>query len=344
MKQRVAGIDLLKLLAVFFVVVFHVALWNNVFSKTVMVWLQALGGIGVNLFAIITGFNSFTQEKRFRPLKYMNVWSTTFFYSVLVTLLGKVIVPDQVTYKDMLFSCFPVTMNVWWYFSSFTGIFFLKPVLNIVAERIETRHIVPYFVAFSLYVTIVGLFADPFGLNWGYSVLWLAVMYVVGALIKKYDIPNRINRRKAGLLLTVVAVVLVVGASTTHWLTSAVFGEVYGVEVFIDYTSPMVIAVSVGFLVVFANVRPRDKMQKIANYFAPATLGVYILHAHPVISENLIKGKFLWINDLSSVISLGCLFLSSMAIMMFCLTVESLRRALFTQVIKLIKTRRKNCV
>lgn len=127
-KTRNVGIELLRLLSMLFIVMAHVIAWNDIApSGGVSLSLKA---IGVNNFAIITGYCSYTTgQKTLKPLKYFRLWGKVFFYSVFFIMVGKFVQPDLISEKDFLLSFLPVTSNTWWYFSSYTVVFFLQPLL-----------------------------------------------------------------------------------------------------------------------------------------------------------------------------------------------------------------------
>ena len=130
-KKRLPGIEALRLLSILFIVIFHVAIWNDVDAISGSAFLTVLGGIGVNAFAVITGFVYYSpDEKPLEPKKYLRLWTTVLFYSFGIMLLGKILTPGKVSTKDLAFSALPVTSSFWWYFSSYSALFFLQPMLS----------------------------------------------------------------------------------------------------------------------------------------------------------------------------------------------------------------------
>ena len=93
MKERNYGIDLLKIVSMFMVVVLHVlrhgGILENVpilsINDTVAWVMEILCLCAVNLFALTTGY--LCIDKKFNFKNVINLWIWVLFYNVLFTLL-----------------------------------------------------------------------------------------------------------------------------------------------------------------------------------------------------------------------------------------------------------------
>ena len=124
MKTRHAGIEGLRLGAMFMIVITHVIMWGDLDHDLWLTGFAAMGGLGVSIFGMITGYVSYTEEPRaFSPKRYWRTWLTVFFYGVGITLVWKLVSPELVDLKTLVLSFFPVASARWWYFLHGLGCF-----------------------------------------------------------------------------------------------------------------------------------------------------------------------------------------------------------------------------
>ena len=92
------GIDMLRLIAMFFVVVLHCYGQGGILSTVVVdsqqykiAWfIEIVAYCAVDIFALISGYVSYTEkEKRINYSKYLNLWFQVVFYGLLMIVDGK---------------------------------------------------------------------------------------------------------------------------------------------------------------------------------------------------------------------------------------------------------------
>lgn len=174
--------------------------------------------------------------------------------------------------------------------------FFLIPWLNkfvrLVSEKELTKLIILIIIIFSVYPTLASLYKEPFGLMEGYSMLWLIIMYFIGAWLKKNSIVEKMDKNK-----TFIWGIVAVGVT---WLTKLVF-EINGdaSTLFLQsYVSPTIIYIAIAHLKVFSQLRINSKFQKCIAFFVPAAFGVYLFHMQWDILDNAITGKMSFVSGL----------------------------------------------
>lgn len=344
MKQRNYGIDFLRILAMFFVVIIHILSYGSIIEtaendtkKLAIAWLlKIIAYCAVNCYALITGFVYFSDEKKPHKFsKYISLWLQVECYSVLITVLFWRLRPDLVDIKQVLKSFLPVATNQYWYFSAYTGVFFIIPWLNRIVPKLRKENFKKYFIClfgFSLYVTFSSLFqVDPFGLNAGLSFLWLAMIYIIGAYIKKYELYHQFSKRK--LLLTTIILVLF----TWSWkvgigkLTMELFGKSMATECFISYTSPTILGIAIAVFLLCLNLNIKPFFINIIKFVSPAAFGVYLLHEQPILREVMIVDKYQWIAYLSIGKMLITIIVSAFIIFTAGIFIDRIRIVIFKQ-------------
>ena len=137
-SERNYGIDLLRIVAVIMIVILHCftqgGLLNNSISMSKQdcfnVFIVALVYAGVDIFALISGFVSYRKNLRVDYSRYIELWITVVFYSVLICLILCSILPEYRFKDNILYMIMPVSTNVYWYFTAFTGLYIIKPLIN----------------------------------------------------------------------------------------------------------------------------------------------------------------------------------------------------------------------
>lgn len=176
--------------------------------------------------------------------------------------------------------------------------FFFIPLLNALVRRLNRRALVSLCImliaVFSLYDTFASFWKkDPLALVGGHSPLWLGVLYIFGAAMKKLRVPESMSSKKALLIYASAAVFTALFKITGDRLLRFVPGSL-----FVRDTSPTVLLCAAALLVAFARFKPGRKLTEFAVLFAPAAFGVYLLHVSPLVFEHVIGNRFAFIGRL----------------------------------------------
>lgn len=324
--ERNYGVDLLRCVSMFMVVILHVLGFGGVLDEAKgnaysVAWLlEIICYCAVNCFALITGYVS--CNKRYRISRYISTWLQVSFYSFFITLLY-FLLERQIGIGTLFFSAFPVFSHKYWFFTAYTGMFLLIPIMNqfiqTASKKLINYTIVSILIIVSVYnplsVYIFG--GDPFSLNGGYSFIWLSLLYLVGAWLNE----NRQGCVKnAWLCFCIVLLVIVT------WIIKLYSKDKYVEEIFVSYCSPTIIWISVFMVMLFSGIRLGTLMTRLTVVFSPSAFSVYLIHVHPIIYERYIEKRFIWIASegvIMEVISvLGCAFV----IFLFCLLVDIIIR------------------
>lgn len=330
-SSRNYGIDALRLFSMFLVVILHVLGQGGVLSlskapdKYVISWtLEIMAYCCVNIFAMISGYVSYSdKEKKYRYSRYISSWLQVFFYSFGITLLVYMMEPGLVDRNTLLSFMFPVTNYKYWYFTAYTGLFFVIPWLNRLVRscgRQElNRLMLTIFVVFSCYVTFARIYVDVFRLGGGYSFLWIVTMYLVGAWMKKHAVSYQVSSSKAGALLLFSIMLTVL---------SLCFPGDFN-KILVSYISPTVVLMAVAYVILFSKLHFSTAGEKLIRIFSPAAFGVYLIHVQYYVWNYVMKGRFAQIADgLAWMIPFKVIG-SAAIVFVVCLLIEKVRLVLF---------------
>lgn len=258
-------------------------------TQFVVTWLLEVFLIcAVNCYAIISGYAGYKEETvEIHYEKYIVLWLQVFIYSVVLTIVIQCI-SGTMELKALLKAFMPVTATQYWYFTAYTPVFFLAPWLKKFVYQLsirEAKTCLLILVAFVGYITLAGILYDPFVLSGGYSFIWLTVLFLVGALIKKTDMLNQVSTKKAWMV--VCACVLL------NWIQKLIIPSQ---SIFTSYISSTMVILAVALLAVFSKIKIASVWGKrIIKSMASATFGVYLIHDNIAIRNYFIKDQFTWI-------------------------------------------------
>ena len=328
------GIDALRLVSMFMVVILHILGHGGVLENAggkeyyLSYAFESFSYCAVDCYAIISGYVAFSdKEKPINYGKYGKLWVQVFFYSFVITLLFFFIQPSTVTKMDIVHSLFPLSYNKYWYFTEYTALFFLMPWTNKLIRALSKKETsilaIVIICLFSVYTTFIQRDTVGFKLLDGYSFVWLLLMYIIGCWMKKCSIPERIKSVTALILLAIFAFV-----PYAYYLLSSFLELDLGIRL-INYTSIFTFGTAVLLIILFSQIKVTKAWGTIIGFLSPAAFGVYLIHEHPCIRTYLIKNNFGFISDSSiwiiPIIIIGC----ALAVFVTCLFVERLRLFVF---------------
>ena len=330
-KERLYGIDLLRILAIYMVCIVHSNTYGNAHTDLHLgyetffyfsTWTESIALIGVNLFAMITGY--VCLHSKWNLKRYINLWLTVVFYSILLLLIGIVLTKIEVlnwAYSSQevfnIITSLPFG-STYWYFAAYSALFFCIPFLN--AALIKCSKVQFIYLLFLLF-TIIPFFnlksSETF-ISGGHNFTWLAFLYVGGAYIKRFQ--PRFN----SITLVVVILLCSILPLTCRLIgIPAPFGYCY--HNFILYTFCT-------FLLLYQINIKNKKLQKIILFASQISFAVYLIHQHPT-GEKLHAGTVHYI--LSSLdYPLWFAFAVATCVYLSCVPIEYIRIKLF-QILKL---------
>lgn len=287
-RERDYGIDLMRIVCAFMVVVHHVSAtsgllaashWNEFFRLVP----DAFGVCAVNGFALISGYVG--VGRRWKPANWAVLWLDGVFYNFVLLALQCVFRHDTFGAAELLRQFLPVSFTDYWYLTMYTGVFVLMPLLNHLVETMPRRRLCGTLALFSLWSSVMGKIG-MFSLLGGFSTGWLAVLYLVGGYLRKYDVAARIGAKRGAVLYVGAAVFNLL----QRFVHTALVENVPLVATFEDrvlqgtmdwmewYISPSTFLEALGLLLIFANLRPSARAVPYIRWAAPLVFGGYLFH------------------------------------------------------------------
>jgi hypothetical protein len=292
-------------------------------------FLEIAAYCAVNCYALISGFVGYGSRYRYANIIYL--YLQVIFYTVIVTCIFAICMPGSVGVKDFIKAIFPFAFGTYWYFTAYFGMFFLIPFMNYFIEKISSelayKTILIIVCVFSILPTI--FHNDMFKTSSGYSMLWLSLMYLVGACIRKYNWNERIGARSGALGYLICVIATWASKLVLELLTNKIFGAPKGGNLLVSYTSPTILGAAVMLLLCFSKINFGNAWKKVIAFFAPIAFGVYLIHEEPLIRDNFINGRFKEYLQFNPVVMVLLVLGTACAIWLVCSLIDRLRLKLF---------------
>lgn len=334
-KERNYSIDLFKIFSMFLVVAIHtlngvvtgceIGTANEYIAKL----FETLVFVAVNCFALSSGYILINIKYKFSRI--ITMWLQVFLYSVVITSIFFILAPDICSKGDLLKSFFPFMSGRYWYFTSYAVLFLVMPFLNIgINSMTKKQHTILCMVLFTVFciVPIIAFDTSLFSVGYGFSFLWLTIVYVWGAYFGRYGIKAKTS---TGLILFFVCGIITFLSRFQFFLAQVpVLTYVVRRLSLYHYDSATLVIGSIGLLIVFANLKINgEKIKKIISFISPLTFGVYLIHNNQLMKNHIFPKYLPVIGELSPVLmiiaSIGCIA----GIFVVCLFIDWLRLMLF---------------
>ena len=337
MTKRDYNVDLFRILATIFVVLLHVlgqgGILQNASPSGLTYWsawlLYICAYCAVNCFALISGYVMINKTIKIKNI--MGLWFQVLFYSLLFTSLFFVFVPETRTIKNFMVAFLPIVGKQWWYISSYFALFFFIPILNTAIDHISQKTLEKFLLVILIGICVIDCIIpiDAFVFNDGYSPIWLIVLYLFGAYIKKYDLKRKITAFKSILGFFAMIILTFLSKLIIHFATKNIFGEVKLDGTFISYTSITITLSSIFMFLFCLNVKISNFSQKVIKLFSPATLGVYLIHVHPLVFQNIMRDAFISFLHKPLLVTVAYVFTATLVIFLLCSVIDLIRIQFF---------------
>lgn len=284
-KTRYIGIECCRIIAMLMICNLHVLGIGGVLDKVgnqkdiyyfLANILEAFSYPAVNIFILISGYVGLYSQFSYK--KMSKFWLQIIFYTISITLTFAVFSKLSVTPTEWFYALTPISNGQYWYMSCYFGLMLIAPLLNQAILTMKKELLLPIitggFIYFSIIPTIFK--QDSLGIWRGYSVLLMILLYIVGAIIRKFKYESYFQSWKVilGILL----------------LTSLTFVlYFFNYEQWRSYSSPTVTFQGILIFLLCLSIKNiPPSLEKIVLLLSPLTLGVYLFHVHPLIFRRII--------------------------------------------------------
>ncbi len=334
--KRNYGIDLFRVVSLIGVIILHILGHGGVLDATEqglnyqIIWLlELLAFPAVNCFVLISGFVGYKSEKSYPKLKnIISLFFTVIFYCTCICVAIQLISPDNVDIFDLFQSFFPVLTKQYWFFTMYFAVFLLSPMLNLLVNKANAEMLGIGFVTIVI-LSFSDTLTDIFVFKNGYSVIWFMALYLIGAIMKKYDIANKIS-----------VAVSVIGAAAMlifTWLMK-IYLPTFSIGILgisnigdklVSYCSPAMLMLAIFLLCLFNKMKISKKLNPVIAFLSSSAFSVYLIHENKHIRRLLIKDNFEFLAEKNPFVTIALVIAFAIGIYLICTFADKLRMLIF---------------
>lgn len=331
--ERNLGIDLLRCVTMFAIVFIHLCVQGGFFAtvgySTVGYYcvlpIYMLCFCAVNVYALITGY----VEAKFHLRRWLSLWLQVVFLSLAMDVLGEILDSGSVPRDIWIRTFLPVTQQGFWYFTAYSGLFFLLPILRKGLDALSVRGL--YYAIFAVFgvfccgTAIGGLhYGDTFRLGSGYTMLWLTCLYILGFALHRTHLLSGVKSCRLCLCIALSTGLLVLFV----WLKLSKGVEaIAGLKLY-SYANPLHLINAVCLVTLFSRIKCGKTIRRAVAVLSPLTFGVYVIHVHDSAWTRL-QGIMSFVGGKPLPVAILLLLGTTLAIYLSCSAIDWLRLQLF---------------
>lgn len=311
MKERESSFELLRLIAQYMIVAYHILLFwfvlegPNPQSIFKALWIPL--HVGVILYVLISGYFGI----RFSIKGVLRIVSQLLIYGLGLYLLNHYIYGDPLKIKQLFF----VSNTPYWFIRTYLFLYLLAPLVNKAIASISLTTRVVLLAILSWISCWTGLMGFDTSLHEGYNVLHFILLYLIGNTLYIY-------RDKFNSIPTYIVLGLyMIGAIGGLGLIYAKPNNSLLFNVLFQYNSLVLIFNAVMLFMLFMRIHFQNRT---VNNMASSCLAIYLLHGSDVLFRHWIKDGALWIQKYFENIGgqIAMVFVYALLIVIICISID----------------------
>lgn len=342
-EDRNYGIDLLRIIAMLYVVIGHslgkgglLYACDSHSLAGVMCWfLYTLSDSCINIFALVSGYVCYKDGSTALHIgRTIDIYLQTVFYGVLSTVACSMLIDSySATISDYYHVLFPVSHNAYWYTTAYVGIFMLCPIVNSGIKHINDRVLklmLPLFIV--LYCVLAMITEDIFYQHKGYTAFWLLILYTIGGILKKTGILDELKPWTV-LLISMVCIMAPMLWAYRGISITAIGGNLdLNWDFLYDYISPFLVILAAMHIALFTRLKMPKVIKQGISFITPSVYAVYLINASPQFYDNVLDGSTVFLGDKATIIMLMEFFLINVIFLVMAVLADKIRILLFNAI------------
>lgn len=350
-KERVSNYELLRIVSMFFIVLYHTIHHGNIINnctneglKIILEFIMLVIVVHVNSFVLVTGY--FQSKSSFKQSKLWSIINANWFYKAFIVIIFAILNIEKFTTVDLFINFFPLNLTEYWFINPYLVIYCLSPFLNkfidSLDKKIYQKLLIVLFIILSIFPYVTGNQIYP---NDGFTLYNFVILYLIGAYLRRYPLKESyLFKNLSNNYFQIFTIVVFFACIIINYSFNRTAYSILGTNSLFDmfgyniinmtraYSNPIVIIQSLAFFTFFGTLNFKSKL---INRLSKLTLGVYIIHDNLYIRRNIYK----WIGiDGPEVISYKYIIyaiLAALIIYIGCSFIEWIRQLIFKGISKL---------
>ena len=285
-KDRNIGIDLLRIISMIMVVTHHYLGHGGVLDQVndlsfnwFFVWaIRSICYMSVTIFFLISAF--FQSEKPLGLKSIIRIWIEVLFYSILGYCISIIVGWNSFSLQGLCKAVFPVMFRQYGFFNGYLLLALLSKYINSGINHLTQKEHVRLIAILTTMVCVIPCIShiDAFNLSYGEGVLWLLLIYISAAYIRKYKVigGSSIKMVCIGLVLCLIQFVI---KALIGFVSNSIWGSVKYSNAFFGETPLICFFASCCVFIGFKNMRIKSNIvTKGVGICTPLVFSVFLLH------------------------------------------------------------------
>lgn len=282
--------------------------------------LSSFGGLGVNIFVLISGYCLIKNETYTVSLtKLMKFYGQVLFYSAAITVPYLILTKNSISLSELATILFPISNETWWFASAYFILLILHPFINRFLLSINQKE-------YQYYLLIIFTLASllPFYSYFADVLSWFVCLYSLSAYVKLYGKDHKFIQSRHYLLIATISLVFILVSSYIIDIIPAISSK--NIYFYGKRQIPMLL---LSFSIFMSFLTMRQFHSKWINIIGLSTFGVYLISDHPLIRDILWKNMFSIITSVDSPVFIVYSLLFVATVFVCCSLIDILRHYTF---------------
>ena len=267
-NARSSNFELLRIVAMFMIVLYH-CLTECMMADPSNRWVLSmyyLSHWGVPVFILLSGY--FTIKLSVK--RVVDFWLYCAIWMLLSYLFSFAVGNGEWHVVSLLQCLLPISITNLWFVPFYFWLMLLSPLINAGINGLSNRTLCITTIALLLFTLYTSLMWQSPIVNNGKSVVYFITLYLMGALIKRLRIIEKLDIKNIAigggiLLFAVIALTFIVPMAYQKLLKGLVF----------FYVSPILLLSSVAVFLLFSKLKIQSRT---INYIASSCFAIYLFH------------------------------------------------------------------
>ena len=267
--------------------------------------------ISVNVLVLISGYFTFGSRggQFLKVRKWFRLYLMMLFYSVLFLIIGRI--QSRFAVDTHISHYFPIKSDVYWFMTDYLQLMLLSPFLIRIVSSISKGWF-QLLLAILFFLNVVIQVRES---EAGFSLLWFVFLFLFAGYWRTYELNLSKKIQIVAFFISWVGyyIVCTLKIPFINWLIGTGYNNIF------------VFVMAVCVLSFFIDRKSERVVASQAARLAPYTLGVYLIHEHPVVRE------ILWstVRDWYPMLNVGIVLFVSLGVFLVCVFIDWIRQCIF---------------
>lgn len=301
----------------------NLSIYNTILLRFIDTFSLTANGI----FLIISGY--YMIDKKMNIKKIFCLWGKVLFYSILIYTICKLFLGMKTfAYESFL----PVLSGQYWFISAYIVLYFLSPILNILANKLNQKQYKYFIITMFILLGIIKILFSKSGTLSG-TMLPVFMLYFLGGYVRKFVQPKKKQYYfvKYVLFTCIFTLIYITISMIMNIMQSEkiYYAGEYFLSAFREYNNLIIVAMIVCILLKFLTIKINSKtVNKLITLVAPSVFSIYIIHININIRD------YIWValgaqNHVNTWYFVPYLLALIVLVFLICLAIDLLRRGIY---------------